>query len=69
MPLYVRKLFDTFQVEGAYAAAVVLALLALIVLVGMNLIQRRDKVAAAPTTIAVTGALTSQTEPDNEESS
>ena len=29
LPLYVRKLFDTFNVAGAYAAAVVLALLAL----------------------------------------
>ena len=34
LPLYVRKLFDTFNVAGAYAAAVVLALLALIVLFG-----------------------------------
>ena len=48
MPLYVRKMFDTFNVEGAYAAAVVLALLALGVLLAMNLLQRRDKVALAP---------------------
>jgi sulfate transport system permease protein len=43
MPLFVRKLFDTFDVSGAYAAAVVLALLALAVLFAMNFIQRRDK--------------------------
>jgi sulfate transport system permease protein len=45
MPLYVRKLFDTFNVSGAYAAAVVLALLALLVLVGMNLLQRKEPAA------------------------
>jgi sulfate transport system permease protein len=46
LPLYLRKLFDTFNVAGAYAAAVVLALLALSVLVAMNLIQRRDRSVA-----------------------
>jgi sulfate/thiosulfate transport system permease protein len=49
MPLLVRKLYDTFNVAGAYAAAVVLALLALATLVVMNLIQRRDrKIVASP---------------------
>jgi sulfate transport system permease protein len=52
MPLFVRKLFDTFDVSGAYAAAVVLALLALSVLLAMNLIQRRDKAALAPSVIS-----------------
>jgi sulfate transport system permease protein len=52
MPLFVRKLFDTFDVSGAYAAAVVLALLALSVLFAMNFIQRRDKVALAPSLVA-----------------
>lgn len=54
MPLYVRKLFDTFNVPGAYAAAVVLALLALSVLLAMNLIRRRDRTLASPVAIAAT---------------
>jgi sulfate/thiosulfate transport system permease protein len=52
MPLLVRKLYDTFDVSGAYAAAVVLALLALATLVGMNLIQRRDRKTVAPSMVA-----------------
>jgi sulfate transport system permease protein len=52
MPLYVRKLFDTFDVAGAYAAALVLALLALATLLAMNLIQKRDKAVTAPTNVA-----------------
>jgi sulfate/thiosulfate transport system permease protein len=51
MPLLVRKLYDTFNVAGAYAAAVVLALLALLTLVVMNLIQRRDRKVVAPATL------------------
>jgi sulfate transport system permease protein len=42
MPLYVRKLFDTFNVSGAYAAALVLALLALLTLLAMHFIQRKE---------------------------
>ncbi len=52
MPLFVRKLFDTFDVSGAYAAAVVLALLALAVLFAMNFIQRRDRAILAPSVVA-----------------
>ena len=52
MPLYVRKLFDTFNVSGAYAAAVVLALLALAVLFAMNFIQRRDRAVLAGPAVA-----------------
>ena len=52
LPLYLRRLFDTFNVAGAYAAAVVLALLALAVLVAMNLIQRRDKAILAGAGVA-----------------
>lgn len=55
LPLYVRNLFDHFNESGAYAAAVVLALLALAVLLGMNLIQRRDEVATSPSVIANAG--------------
>ena len=52
MPLFVRKLFDTFDVSGAYAAAVVLALLALAVLFAMNFIQRRDRaILAGPSVV------------------
>ncbi len=51
LPLFVRKQFDTFNVAGAYAAAIVLALLALSVLLAMNLIQRRDRAAVAPTNV------------------
>jgi sulfate transport system permease protein len=42
LPLYVRKLFDTFNVAGAYAAALVLALLAVATLLAMNLLRRRS---------------------------
>jgi sulfate transport system permease protein len=55
LPLHVRNLFDHFNESGAYAAAVVLALLALAVLLGMTLIQRRDEVATAPSVIAEAG--------------
>jgi sulfate transport system permease protein len=39
--LYVEQRFHQFDLTGAYAASVVLALMALIVLVGMNLISPR----------------------------
>jgi sulfate transport system permease protein len=59
MPLLVRKLYDTFNVSGAYAAAVVLALLALATLVVMNLIQRRDRKIVAPAVVAEAAIATS----------
>lgn len=43
MPLFVQKQFEVFNVSGAYAAALVLAILALVTLFGMNFIRRRDK--------------------------
>ena len=43
MPLFVQKQFEVFNVSGAYAAALVLAVLALVTLFGMNFIRRRDK--------------------------
>ena len=52
LPLYVRKLFDTFNVSGAYAAALVLALLALATLLAMNLLQRGGRAVVAPTAVA-----------------
>jgi sulfate/thiosulfate transport system permease protein len=43
MPLFVQKQFEVFNVSGAYAAALVLAILALVTLFGMNFVRRRDK--------------------------
>jgi sulfate/thiosulfate transport system permease protein len=43
LPLFVQKQFEVFNVSGAYAAALVLALIALVTLFGMNFIRRRDK--------------------------
>ena len=53
LPLYVQQEFQNFNVAGAYAAALVLALLALVALLGMNLIKRRDSNLVAPTTTAL----------------
>ncbi len=41
LPLYVQARFENFDATGAYAAAVVLALLAFATLVAMNLLTRR----------------------------
>jgi sulfate/thiosulfate transport system permease protein len=43
LPLYVQDRFENFDATGAYAAAVVLALLAFATLLGMNLLARRTK--------------------------
>ena len=55
VPLFVSRQYELLgdHVAGAYAASIVLAVLALLTLFSMNLIRRRDKVAATPTTIAV----------------
>ena len=42
LPLYVQKQFETFNVSGAYATALVLAVIALVTLVTMNRVRRRD---------------------------
>src|SRR6266511_1003431 len=42
LPLYVKNQFDNFSLAGAYGAAIVLAILAIAVLFGMNLLQRRS---------------------------
>jgi sulfate/thiosulfate transport system permease protein len=52
LPLYVQQEFNNFNVAGAYTAALVLALLALVALLGMNLIRRRDSSLIAPATAA-----------------
>jgi sulfate transport system permease protein len=59
LPLYVQRQFENFDVAGAYAAGLLLAVLALAVLFSMNLLQRRsartaeadddDKAPPAPT--------------------
>ena len=43
LPLYVQGQFENFDITGAYAAAVVLALLALGTLLAMNLLTRRTR--------------------------
>jgi sulfate/thiosulfate transport system permease protein len=43
LPLFVQKQFEVFNVSGAYAAGLVLALIALATLFGMNFIRRRDR--------------------------
>jgi sulfate/thiosulfate transport system permease protein len=59
--LLVENQYEHFDVAGAYAASLVLAVMALMVLLGMNLIHRRDRPAKAPSQIAVgdAAALTS----------
>jgi sulfate transport system permease protein len=42
LPLYVQKQFENFNLAGAYAAAIVLAILAVAVLFGMNAVQRKE---------------------------
>jgi sulfate transport system permease protein len=42
LPLFVEKRFDNFDLAGAYAAAIVLAVLALAVVFSMNFLQRRS---------------------------
>jgi sulfate/thiosulfate transport system permease protein len=43
LPLYVAKEFEQLNPSGAYAASLVLALLALATLLAMNLIRRKEK--------------------------
>ncbi|MGA6948478.1 MAG: sulfate ABC transporter permease subunit CysW [Solirubrobacterales bacterium] len=42
LPLFVRSQFDNLNLAGAYAAGIVLAILAISVLFSMNLLQRRS---------------------------
>jgi sulfate/thiosulfate transport system permease protein len=46
MPLFVKKQFEGFDLAGAYAAALVLAVLAMAVLLTMNYLQKRSARAA-----------------------
>jgi sulfate transport system permease protein len=47
LPLYVQARFENFDITGAYAAAVVLALLAFATLILMNLLTRRTRADTA----------------------
>jgi sulfate transport system permease protein len=49
LPLYVQDRFENFDITGAYAAAVVLAVLALGTLLAMNLLTRRTRAARETT--------------------
>jgi sulfate transport system permease protein len=51
--LLVENNYEHFNVAGAYAAALVLAVMALATLLAMNLIQRRNKTTRAPAQVAV----------------
>jgi sulfate transport system permease protein len=42
LPLFVKDQFDNFSLAGAYAAAIVLAILAMAVLLSMNYLQKRS---------------------------
>jgi sulfate/thiosulfate transport system permease protein len=44
LPLFVQKEFENFNASGAYAASLVLALLALATLLVMNLVKRKEKI-------------------------
>ena len=48
LPLFVQKQFEMFNVSGAYAAALVLALIALATLFAMNLVRKRDTKTGSP---------------------
>lgn len=54
LPLYVQDRFENFDTTGAYAAAVVLALLALATLLLMSLLSRRDKSRTSALTTTLT---------------
>src|SRR5688572_19991281 len=54
LPLFVQKQFEVFNVSGAYAAALVLALIALATLFAMNLIRKRDSKTVSPVTLGKT---------------
>ena len=42
LPLFVEERFQQFDVAGAYAASLVLALLALATVLAMNLLKRKE---------------------------
>jgi len=48
LPLFVENEYVNFNLAGAYAAAIVLALLAIVVLISMNLLRRRPDADREP---------------------
>jgi sulfate transport system permease protein len=46
MPLFVKKQFEAFDLAGAYAAAIVLAIIAMVVLLSMSYLQKRSQQVA-----------------------
>ena len=50
--IFVEKQYEHFNVSGAYAAALVLAVLALMTLFAMNFVQRRERTIVSPATVA-----------------
>jgi len=44
LPLLVHKQYETFNIAGAYAAALVLAILALAILLAMNRVKQREEI-------------------------
>jgi sulfate/thiosulfate transport system permease protein len=42
LPIFVQKQYDNFNLPGAFGAAIVLAILALVVLMAMNLLKRKE---------------------------
>ena len=43
LPLYVQDQFESFNVAGAYAASVVLALIAIAVVVGLRVVHPKEE--------------------------
>jgi sulfate/thiosulfate transport system permease protein len=58
LPLFVQSEFRNFKIEGAYAAAIVLAIIALVVLFGMSRVQRRAELRPGMAAGAGAGAAT-----------
>jgi sulfate transport system permease protein len=54
LPLIVQKEYLQFNVSGAYAAALVLALIALATLLAMHLVRKRDSKTTSPVTLGKT---------------
>jgi len=56
LPIFVSKSFEQFQFEGAYAGAIVLAILALLTLLLMTIGGRRRDQQAGTAVVATAGA-------------
>jgi sulfate/thiosulfate transport system permease protein len=54
LPLFVQSEFEKFNQSGAYAAGLLLAVIALATLFAMNLIRKRDSRTVSPATVGTT---------------